>query len=88
MENVIRLLERIGQDIQTAVERLRNIKSDSEGLNKNIRLDLIENPSEYVSYVDLPGLNKNKITLNVSSDAFEIVADYDKQSSRCSFSIN
>ena len=78
MENMIRLLEGMAQDLRGAAERLRILNQDSTGgVPSNFRLDLIENPKEYVALLDIPGVSRDQIDLNVSSNIVEVIANYE-----------
>ncbi len=77
MENVIRLLEGMAQDLRVASERLKILNREGVGEGRSlIRLDLVETPQEYIAVIDLPGTTKTQIDLNVSPNIFEVVAQF------------
>jgi HSP20 family molecular chaperone IbpA len=78
LENIIRLLEGMAQDLQVAAERLRIINQEGTGLSPStFKLDLIEKPDEYVALLDIPGITRDLIDLNASPQIIEVIANFD-----------
>jgi HSP20 family protein len=89
MENIIRLLEGMAQDLRVAAERLNIIKQEGTGISPSkFKLDLIENPNEFIALLDIPGITRDLIDLNVSPQIVEVVANYDPKREKGVYLVN
>jgi|WetSurMetagenome_2_1015567.scaffolds.fasta_scaffold258096_2 HSP20 family protein len=55
---------------------------------QKLKIDVIEDEEHFTVLVDLPGVRKDNITIDISEDKLEITADFDENSEDKNFVIN
>ncbi|WXG41293.1 MAG: Hsp20/alpha crystallin family protein [Candidatus Freyarchaeum deiterrae] len=66
-ENVFMILKRLESKLQAALENKPTVEFPL--------VDIVESDNEYTVFVDLPGVDKNKIILNASGNFLDFSAD-------------
>lgn len=56
-----------------------NIESTKGNIYKTPECDIYENDNEYIMYFDIPGVNKDDISLKVEKDVLSLTADCSKK---------
>lgn len=74
-EDIERLIDRLGRQLDTATRTLEPSAGEGEEAGGFAPVDLVEYDDEFVATVDLPGFDRDDVSVSVTDHELRIVAE-------------